>query len=111
MAAEFISEPIIPERGTADVSAMSTGLCGLPASFTWRERQYVIRRVLESWKRSEAEGHRPGGERYYRRHYYRVIVDTGEIMTIYAVRKLKPGESRKNRWQLYTVESNAADAS
>jgi hypothetical protein len=109
VAAEFISEPIVPQRGSADASAMARGVHGLPSVFKWRDRRYAVRRVIESWMRSETEGHRPGGERYYRRHYYRIVVDTGEIMTIYAVRQLKPGESKRNRWQLYTIESNDAN--
>lgn len=108
-AEEFISEPITPDYGTADVQAMARGLAGLPTGFRWRGRHYTIREVLKEWKRSEAEGHRPGGERYFRKHYYRVRVDSGETMTLYLVRHVKAGESPKRRWRLYSVAGPAPD--
>ena len=101
---EFVSEPIQPDRGTAAIGAMARGLAGLPTGFTWRDNHYAIREILGEWKRSEAYTHRPGGERYYRKHYYRVRVDTGEIMTLYAARHVKNGENPRRRWRLHTVE-------
>ena len=101
---EFISESIRPDRGTADTLAMARGLAGLPTGFTWRDRHYRIESVLKEWKCSEAEGHRPGGERYYRKHYYQVRVDGGQTMTLYVVRHTKAGESPKHRWWLFTID-------
>jgi hypothetical protein len=102
--AEFVSEPIHPDRATFDAGAMSRGLTGLPAGFTWRDRHYIVAALLDSWKHSEPEGHRPGGERYYRKHYYRVVVDSGETMTLYSLRRVKTGEKPKQRWWLYSIE-------
>jgi hypothetical protein len=102
--AEFISEPITPDRAAADTSAMARGLAGLPPGFTWRDQHYLIAQVLEDWKRSDTEGGRPGGERYYHRHYYRICTDTNQIMTIYFVRHPKSGESAKKRWWLYSID-------
>lgn len=104
MGPEFVSEPVRPDRGTSDPNAMACGIPGLPTGFVWRDRHYEIREVLESWKHSESETHRPGGERYFRKQYYRVCVDTGEIMTLYALRHVKRGENPKNRWWLQTIE-------
>ncbi len=101
---EFVSEPIKPDAGTFNAAAMAAGQPGLPSGFTWRDRHYQIQRLLAEWKHSEAEGHRPGGERYYRKHYFRVATQDGRIMTIYAVRHVKPGENPRKRWWLYTVE-------
>ena len=101
---EFVSEPVTPDRGTFEAAAMARGQPGLPAGFTWRGRRYTIDRLLEAWKHTELDKHR-SGERYYRKHYYRIRTDTGEIMTLYAVRHLKHGESPRNRWWLYTVEN------
>ena len=101
---EFVSEPIKPDVGAFDVQAMARGQPGLPAGFTWRGRHYGITGLLESWKQSEAEGHRAGGERYYRKHFYRVLTDGGETMTIYAVRHCKPGENPRKRWWLYSID-------
>lgn len=101
---EFISETIQPNAGSGDVKAMARGLAGLPTGFTWRERSYRIRDVLAEWKQSEHCHHRRNGERYYKKHYYRVRVDTGETMTLYVIRHTKAGENPRNRWRLFSIE-------
>ncbi len=103
-AEEFISEPVCPDPGWFDTRAMAAGLAGLPRGFIWRGRRYRIIEVLSEWKRSEAEHHR-SGERYFRRHYYRVRVDEGRIMTLYVVRQVKSGENARRRWWLYSQET------
>ncbi|MFQ5502032.1 MAG: DUF6504 family protein [Phycisphaerae bacterium] len=108
---EFISETIRPDVGSADADAMARGMAGLPAGFTWRSRHYRILEVLSEWKRSEHCHHRRNGERYYRKHYYRVQVDTGETMTLYVVRHTKPGENPGNRWRLYAIDHMVEGAS
>jgi hypothetical protein len=105
-ASEFVSEPIVPDAGRFDTSSMSAGRPGLPEGFTWRGRHYAIREILDEWKVSEAEHHR-SGERYYRKHFWRVRVDSGEMMTLYAVRHVKTGESPRKRWWMYTIDSHA----
>lgn len=89
---------------------MAAGIPGLPSGFEWRGRHYAIRRVVREWKQSEAENH-AGGERYYRKHFYQVEVDTGEIMTLYAVRRAKRGEAPTRRWWLYSRHSAAPPSS
>lgn len=101
---EFVSESIVPDAGTFDASAMARGQPGLPAGFTWRGRHYTILRLLEAWKQSEPMGHRPGGERYYRKHFFRIRTDTAETMTLYCVRHMKPGENPRRRWWLYSID-------
>ncbi len=103
-AHEFVSETITPDRGTFEAAAMARGQPGLPTGFTWRGRHYTIDSLLEAWKHTELDKHR-SGERYYRKHYYRIRTDTGEVMTLYAVRHLKPGENPRNRWWLFTIEN------
>lgn len=100
---EFISESITPDAGTHDTAAMARGQAGLPTGFTWRGTHYAIVETISEWKASEAEDH-AGGERYYRKHFWRVRVDSGETMTLYAVRHTKPGENAKRRWWLYTID-------
>lgn len=102
---EFISEPIEPDTGTFDAAAMASGQPGLPSGFTWRDRHYAVVEILSEWKASEAEFH-TRGEKYYRKHFWRIRVDSGERMTIYAVRKVKAGEDPKRRWWLYTIENS-----
>ncbi|NOG55254.1 MAG: cytoplasmic protein [Planctomycetes bacterium] len=103
--AEFISEPITPEAGTFDTASMARGEPGLPTAFVWRERRYEVLRLLDCWKESVAENHAPTGEKYYRRRYFTVEVDTGQIMTIYAIRNKPSGSVKKGeRWWLYTIQ-------
>ena len=106
---EFVSEPITPDAGTFQPEAMARGQPGLPSGFTWRGRHYAIRELLDEWKHSEAYNHTPGGDRYYRKHYFRVRVDRGERMTLYAVRHVKPGENQRKRWWLYSIERGTAE--
>lgn len=107
--AELISEAITPDPGTFDAAAMARGEPGLPTGFTWRGRHYAITERLASWKHSEAEDH-ARGERYYRKHYYRVRTDGGEVMTLYAVRHVKAGQNPRKRWWLYTIERPPGDS-
>jgi hypothetical protein len=95
---EFISEPIVPDHGSADAAAMSRGEAGLPSSFTWRGRHYSIASVLQTWKGSAPEGGR--GEVYLRRHWFRVQTSSGELMVLYCLRQAKPGQPR---WWLYEL--------
>ena len=103
---EFVSEQIKPDAGTADAAAMSRGQPGLPTGFTWRGRHYAIRGLLESWKQSEPCDHH-SGERYYRKHFFRVVTDRGEIMTLYALRHVKLGQNPRSRWWLFKIEPPA----
>jgi len=82
---------------------MATGRPGLPTGFMWRGQHFAIVRVLEDWKQSEASGH-AAGQRYYRKHFYRLLTQSGEVLTLYAVRHVKPGESPRRRWWLYSIE-------
>jgi hypothetical protein len=104
MASEFVSESIVPDAGTFDAGAMAKGQPGLPTGFTWRDQHYQIREALEEWKESEAEFHR-SGEKYYRKHFWKIRVDTGQFMTLYAVRHVKRGQSAKRRWWLLSVDA------
>lgn len=101
---EFVSEPVKPDAGTSDAAAMATGVPGLPTGFVWRDTHFQIRKLLSSWKHSEAFNHTPRGDRYYRKHYFKVLVDSGEVMTLYAVRHTKTGENPKKRWWLQSIE-------
>jgi phosphoribosylglycinamide formyltransferase-1 len=102
----FVSEPIVPDAGTFDTAAMARGLPGLPVGFTWRDRRYRIQAVLEAWKASEREHHR-SGDRYVRKHFWRLRLDDGSIATVYAVRQTKPGEAPKRRWWLWSLAQPA----
>lgn len=97
---EFISEPITPEAGTFSTDMMSQGLASLPRAFTWREQRYEITECLEHYKESTPEGGKATGERYLRRQYFVVMLDTDQRATLYVQRQ----GAGKQRWFLYTIE-------
>jgi len=78
----FVGEAIIPEYGSFSASAMATGCPGLPQRFSWQGRSYSVSEVLEAWKESGDCRH-GSGERYVRKHWFR-IKTTGDLeMKIY----------------------------
>lgn len=104
---EFVSEPIAPVGGTADLSAMARGEPGLPNGFEWQAARFEIVERLEQWKQSSPEGGRAGNEVYLRRHYYRLRMSDGAIWVVYFARQAARSASPKRRWYLYTVERQA----
>ena len=103
--AELVSESIVPEPGSFDAADMGKALPGLPRAFTWRDRLYHVGILLEKWKVSGPEVGRFGGERYLRRHYFRVRTTDGSTMVLYCERHLKGRSNPKARWWLYTVQA------
>ncbi|MEP0848599.1 MAG: cytoplasmic protein [Phycisphaerae bacterium] len=107
----FVSEPIEPHPRGFDTHAMGMGLPGLPPGFLWRGREWTILAVLESWKHSEPEGGRSGGERYLRRHYFKLRMDGGDVWTVYFLRQRPRSGSAKARWHLYSIAAAGAPSS
>jgi hypothetical protein len=100
---EFVSEPITPLPGAFDTHAMAAGLPGLPAGFTWRGQAYEVAQVVQRWKKSAPEGGRPGGERYLRRHYFRLCMRDGTDWVVYFMRQAPRSGAIKARWFLYRI--------
>lgn len=98
---EFISEPIFPVAGSFDVSAMTAGEPGLPARFTWRGAEHEVARVLESWKTVGPCRH-GSGEKYVRRHWFRVVTTDGSEMELYFDRQPRVRQ-KTQRWWLATI--------
>jgi hypothetical protein len=103
MRETFVSETIEPQAASFDTAAMGRGLPGLPEAFTWREQTLAIVSELESWKQSAPEGGRASGERYLRRHYYRLRMADESIWTVYFMRQGARGAGAKRRWILYSI--------
>ena len=108
MPEDFISEPIQPVKGTANVTAMTRGEPGLPGRFVWRSEEYEVAEVLEQWKQADA---RDCDEKYTRKHWYRVRTACGEVMTLYFLRQTRSQNPKKNRWCLFTIETDDDAAS
>lgn len=102
---DFVSEPIKPLAGTAQAIALGRGEPGLPDGFIWRDRTYRIVQRRSQWKASSAEGGKPGGEVYLRRHYFELTMDDGATWTVYFVRQAASSGSAKRRWFLYTLQN------
>jgi len=99
---KYVSEPIKPNAGTFDTSAMTRGEPGLPSHFVWRKKEYEVVRILDKWK--ETSPCRSGGkEKYVRKHWYKIETSTGSIMKIYFERKSVSQGQRKIRWWLYSI--------
>jgi phosphoribosylglycinamide formyltransferase-1 len=102
---EFISEPIVPDAGSADAAAMSRGEPGLPRSFTWRNTHYVVARVIAKWKTSSREA---AGELYLRRHWFEIETTAGLRITLYCERQTRNRNKPKARWWIYTIRDGGA---
>lgn len=105
---QFVSESIVPGPAGFDAAAMARGEPGLPAEFKWRGRCYRISAKLGQWKQSSAEGGRVGGERYLRRHYYKLRMSDESTWTVYFVRQSPPSGPAKQRWFLYKIDQESS---
>ena len=101
MAASFISEPLAPEA-SFDPLAMARGEPGLPAKFRWRWRDLVVAEVLET-SRAYGDCKHGSGERYLRRHCFRIRTADGLVLRIYFQRTFGRARSAA-RWWLHSIE-------
>lgn len=102
MPISFISEPITPVRGSFDTSGMARGEPGLPQKFLWRKKEYEIAEVLEQG-REHGNCKHGSGERYVRRHSYRIRTTDGSIMNLYFQRSFGRATAT-SRWWLQGIE-------
>jgi hypothetical protein len=108
MPVSFISEPIIPVEGTFDARGMARGEPGLPQKFRWREKEFAVTEVLGQGKEYGSCRH-GSGERYVRRHSYRVGTTDGAVMNIYFQRSAGKGKlTVRARWWIQSIEDCAA---
>lgn len=104
MKETFIGEAITPEDLSFSVSPMAMGKPGLPRQFSWNGRRFSVIEVLEEWK--ECGNCRHGsGERYVRKHWFRVRTTEDLEMRIYFERQGRSGGG--SRWRLYSIRITA----
>jgi hypothetical protein len=103
----LVSEPLTPVPGALLTEPMTRGEPALPTRFTWRGRELVLTEVLETEK---GYGPCPSGERYLRRHRYRVRTEDGAVLTLYFERtggsrppSRAAGRRGGPRWWLQTI--------
>ena len=106
-AETFVGEPIYPEDDSFSVSPMATGKPGLPRTFSWKGEKFSVLEILQEWK--EAGDCRHGsGERYVRKHWFRIRTTENLEMRIYFERQART--SGGSRWRLYTFRKGDAGA-
>jgi Family of unknown function (DUF6504) len=104
----FVGERITPEDASFSLSPMAAGKPGLPSKFSWKGKSFSVLEVLEEWK--ECGDCRHGsGERYVRKHWFRVRTTDDLEMKIYFERQAR--SSGGSRWRLYSLRSLAPSQS
>ncbi|HWV99124.1 MAG TPA: DUF6504 family protein [Candidatus Acidoferrum sp.] len=98
----FIGEPITPEDMSFSPSPMATGKPGLPRKFSWKGKTFAVLEVLEEWKESGDCRH-GSGERYVRKHWFRVRTAEGPELKLYFERQAR--SSGGSRWRLYSIRN------
>ena len=101
MVEQFMAGRSGPFAGTFDTDRISTGEPGLPRQFRWGSRTVGVRPGAEELA-GTGPCHHGSGDRYVRKHWYEVLTDSGETMTIYFERQPRV-QSNKSRWWLFTV--------
>jgi Family of unknown function (DUF6504) len=101
MDGQLISERLTPV--TTEVNAHRAGIGAplLPMKFIWRGCEHAVGEVLETWKETGSCTH-GSGERYVRKHWFRIRTARGDEMKIYFERKPRSARQAKQRWWLYT---------
>src|SRR5512142_522368 len=103
MSEQFIDEAIEPVPGTFDTMRMARGEPGLPHEFVWRGHTYIVEGVLRQWNTTGPCKH-GSGEMYVRKHWYEVLVSSGELMKIYFERQPRRGAKPISaRWWLFSM--------
>lgn len=98
----FIGETITPQATAYDSASMTLGEPGVPTGFRWRKKNYTVLEVLEKWKEHGNCSH-GSGERYLRKHWYRIRTSDGSEMKIYFQRQAKSKAQNKARWRLFSM--------
>jgi phosphoribosylglycinamide formyltransferase-1 len=98
----FVGDAIRPVAGSGDATAMARGEPGLPLRFRWREADFEVAAVLARW-RETGPCTSGSGERYVRRHWFRIRTTSGEEMEIYCDRQPRRGANPRARWWLFAI--------
>jgi hypothetical protein len=106
MSERLVSGGLRPVADAGFLGTPRVGEPGLPSAFQWGKRALVLREVLDQWKESGpcSSG---GGERYVRKHWFRVRTVDDAVLTLYFERQAKT--SVKRRWWLYTIDEETGE--
>ncbi len=84
---------------------MACGEPGVPQRFRWRGRDLEVAEVLGSWKEHGDCTH-GSGERYVRKHSYRLRMRDGIVLEVYFQRSFGRSKNRgQPRWWVRSMET------
>jgi hypothetical protein len=95
---EFLSEALRPIF-EGDSQPAPAGAPVLPGAFEWRGKPLRVLNVLSSWKQSGDCTH-GSGEKYLRRHCYKLKMEDGSTWEVYFERRARSARQSKQRWWL-----------
>ncbi|SDU22802.1 phosphoribosylglycinamide formyltransferase-1 [Verrucomicrobium sp. GAS474] len=110
MPRAFVSEPLLPLEGSFDTALMSRGEPGVPRRFRWRDREWTVAEVLDS-RREFGDCSHGSGERYVRKHRYRIRTVEGWVLLVDFKRTFGRGQvtSARTRWRVFSIEEQPED--
>jgi phosphoribosylglycinamide formyltransferase-1 len=110
MAGTFVSETLTPLGQSFDPALMAQGEPGLPQRFRWRKREWHVAGIVERWKEHGDCAH-GSGERYVRKHVYRVRTTDGWLLRLCFQRSFGRGRFRTGaRWWVQRIEETGREA-
>jgi hypothetical protein len=101
----FVGAAIEPIADEMDVAGMTRGEPGLPLRFRCRGREYAVAAVLERGKDTGPCRH-GSGERYIRKHWFRIRTTDGVEMKLFFERQPRRGSTGKVRWWAHSMVEN-----
>jgi len=104
MREQLISAELKPVAGDVVPGSFVIGAPLLPSKFIWGDTEFSVAEIIETWKETSPCTH-GSGERYVRKHWFRIRTTTNEEMKIYFERKQRSPKDKKHRWWLYTLKS------
>lgn len=106
MPERLISEKLDPVFDEVDSRQIVPGAPLLPTRFLWKGIDLPVSEILEQWKESGPCRH-GSGERYIRKHWFRLKTASGQEMKVYFQRQPRPGTKSASRWWLYSLTDAA----
>lgn len=103
MKESFVGDPITPADKSFSTASMAAGEPGLPQAFIWQGREVPVLEVIEKWK-TTGDCRHGSGERYVRKHWFRIRTSEAVEMKIYFERQAR--SRRGSRWRLYSIRSD-----
>lgn len=106
MSCSFVSEPITPLKAGFDAAGMARGEPGLPQKFLWRKKEFEVAEMLERWK-EHGDCANGSGERYVRKHGYRIRTSDGKVLRLYFQRSFGRAKVTSSRWWIHSIETTS----